>query len=97
MISGERGVKVSIRSWVGSGCSGRGGLATCASGMGAVVPFLSADFRGWLVSSTSSTSFSSPGGVPGCESSSSEGMSPLVAMLGQMCGDLSGEYMCGGD
>ena len=50
--------------------------------MGAGVPFLSADLRGWLVSSTSSTSFSSPGGVPGCESSSSEGKSPLVAMVG---------------
>lgn len=81
MISGVKGVSSSIFRSFGSGCSGRTGRSGCDGGK-PVLLLLNIDLGGSLVSSGSEISFSSPSGVPGLESSSSEGRSPLVAILG---------------
>lgn len=79
IISGDNGVSSFTFRSFGSGCSGSTGRSGCMAG---TPPLFSIDLGGSLVSSGSEMSFSSPSGVPGLESSSSDGKSPFVAMLG---------------
>lgn len=86
IISGDKGVSTDISKFSGSGCSGSSGLVISASGSGWEL-FLSADLGLSRISSSSISSLSlswplvaSNGGDPGSESSS-EGISPLVAIV----------------
>lgn len=84
IISGDSGDSVETSRVSGSGCSGSSGLAASGIGSGRGA-FLSADFGLSRISSSSISSLSWPlaasnGGVPGRESSS-EGISPFVAMI----------------